>query len=208
MTWYTWLEQARPINPSRQVIEALCRVFELDEKERRYVLSLAGYADPRRGEPCTMPPSVQHLIDRLGDCPAYAIEYDWTIVGWNAAYERMYPSIAQVDAAERNLISLIFTDPTVRSLLPDWPVASRRFLAQFRADTGPSLDDPRVDGLVRRLRKQSAEFEQGWLDYDVELFNSRDREFCLPSGEMLHVEHHTVVPVDHPDLQIVIYTPR
>ena len=41
VTWYTWLEQGRPINASVDVLEALARALRLDDAERRHLLTLA-----------------------------------------------------------------------------------------------------------------------------------------------------------------------
>src|SRR4051794_17955647 len=49
-TWYTWLEQGRDINPSRQVIDAVATTLRLSAAEHDYVLTLAGFA-PTMPEP-------------------------------------------------------------------------------------------------------------------------------------------------------------
>src|SRR3954469_20627116 len=41
-TWYTWLEQARDITPSHQVIDALARTLQLSPAEHDYLFTLAG----------------------------------------------------------------------------------------------------------------------------------------------------------------------
>src|SRR6478672_12994659 len=43
VTWYTWLEQGRPIRASAQVLEAVARTLRLDPTERQH---LSGW--PRR----------------------------------------------------------------------------------------------------------------------------------------------------------------
>src|SRR5919197_6365197 len=45
VTWYTWLEQGRPINVSSQVLEAVARTLRLDDSERRHMFALAGVPD-------------------------------------------------------------------------------------------------------------------------------------------------------------------
>ena len=42
ITWYTWLEQGRPINASVQVLDAVARVLQLDATEREHLYRLAG----------------------------------------------------------------------------------------------------------------------------------------------------------------------
>ena len=40
VTWYTWLEQGRPINASVDVLAALARALRLDDAERQHLLAL------------------------------------------------------------------------------------------------------------------------------------------------------------------------
>ncbi len=210
VTWYTWLEQGRDTHPSRQVLDALARTLRLSEAEHAYVLSLAGYSAPRpsaAAAPRTAPAHVQRLLDAQVGLAAFAIASDWHIVGWNAAYAALYPGIAEVADEDRNLLWLVFTDPSVRRLLPRWEEDSRRFLAEFRAEAGPRLGEAGVAALVERLRSASARFEAGWSDHDVRGFTSRERLFHHPRTGDLRLEHHQLTPADHPDLQVVVYTP-
>ncbi|WP_337059735.1 helix-turn-helix transcriptional regulator [Kineococcus sp. G2] len=208
VTWYTWLEQGRDTHPSRQVLDALARTLRLSEAEHAYVLSLAGHPAPRPSTAAgTAPASVQRLLDAQAGLPAFAITSTWQIAGWNAAYAELYPGIATVADEDRNLLWLVFTDPFVRQLLPRWEEDSRRFLAEFRAEAGPRLGEPAVAALVERLRAASARFEAGWTDHDVRGFTSRERLFHHPDAGDLRFEHHQLTPADHPDLQVVIYTP-
>lgn len=210
VTWYTWLEQGRDTRPSRQVLDALARTLRLSGTEHAYVLSLAGYAPalPRDGHvPASVPGHVQRLLDAQVGLPSFALAHDWQIVAWNESYAALYPGVETVNASNRNLLWLVFTDPYVRQLLPNWRQDSRRFLAQFRAETGPRLEDPGVAALIHRLCTQSADFADGWRDHDIQGFSSRERLFHHPSSGDLLLEHHQLVLADQPNLHIVIYLP-
>lgn len=208
VTWYTWLEQAREINPSRQVLDALARTLRLSLAEHAYLLSLAGYSAPQpQAAPIAdaAPAHVQRLLDALAGSPAYAVAPDWQITGWNTAYAALYPNVTTVPVEDRNLLWLVFTDPYVRDLLPDWEVTSHRFLAEFRAEAGPRLGE--FSYLVNRLLEASAAFRVGWESHGIEGFTSRERLFHHPVVGDLHLEHHRLAPCDHPELHLVIYTP-
>lgn len=209
VTWYTWLEQGRDISPSRQVLEAISRALHLSSTGLGYVLSLGGYASAAPAGPAadTAPPHIQRLLDALDPNPSFALFPDWGVAGWNTAYAALYPNIAKVPAADRNLLWLVFTDPYVRNLLPDWETTSKRFLAEFRAETGQRLGDPDIQYQVERLKEASPEFRQGWDLYDILGFESRERLFHHPAVGVLQLEHHQVSPSDRPDLHIVVYTP-
>src|ERR1700722_4188070 len=57
VTWYTWLEQGRPINASTQVLDAIARTLQLDSAEHRHLYTLAQVPDVRGpGEQGACPP--------------------------------------------------------------------------------------------------------------------------------------------------------
>lgn len=206
-SWYTWLEQGRDINVSRQVLTAVARVLDLTAAETEYVITLAEReVTPADDEPEDMPEHLQHLLDAL-TFPAFAVASDWTIAGWNAAYAWLYPPIAELDPADRNLLWLVYTDRGLRELLPDWEQDSRRFLAEFRAESGVRLGAPRHKALVDRLNEASADFRTQWAELTVERFASRRRTFRHHDDGLLTFEHHRVVPDGTAGLHVVMYVP-
>jgi transcriptional regulator with XRE-family HTH domain len=210
VTWYTWLEQGRDINPSRHVLDSIARNMRLSAAEHDYVLALAGHArtQPDDVAPTAVPAHIQRLLDAQGASPAFAVSPDWTIGGWNRAYEVLYPNVATVPPTERNLLWLIFTDPYVRRMLPDWDVTSRHFLAEYRADAGPLLGHPAHVALIARLREASSVFAPAWDEHRVERFASRERRFHHPDVGELIFEHHQLIPSDLPEIHVVVYVPQ
>jgi transcriptional regulator with XRE-family HTH domain len=209
VTWYTWLEQGREIQPSRQVLDAIARTLRLTVAEHSYVLSLAGYSGPHAAKdriPRTAPEHVLRLLDALADLPAYVIAPDWQFLAWSSAFASLYPNVATVPEADRNLLWLMFTDPSLRSMWPDYESIILRFLAEFRADAGPRLADPPFSRLVGRLLEVSPTFRAAWEIHDVGGFNSRERLIHHTVGE-LRLERSRVVFSDRTDLQMVILTP-
>lgn len=209
VTWYTWLEQGRDIRPSRQVLDSIAQTLRMTPAEHEYVLTLSGFAaDPVRSTPRveSAPAHVQRFLDAMDVHPAFALAPDWSLTGWNHAYEVLYPNVAETSAENRNLLGLIFTDPAVRELLDDWEITSRRFLAEFRAEAGPRLGDPQFLELVTRLKEASPEFRAGWERHDVRGFRSRERVFHHAQAGRLVFEQHQLRPSDQPETQVVVYT--
>jgi transcriptional regulator with XRE-family HTH domain len=209
VTWYTWLEQGRTINPSRQVIDALARVLSLSEVEHHFVLNLLGFAPPTLEDTAghAMPEHVQRLLDGITGFPAFAVAADWTVVGWNSVYAMLYPRIVDVPEATRNLLWLVFTDPYVREMLPDWEKDSRCFVAEFRADAGAWLEDQNVVRLISELQTASPEFAAVWRDHEVQRFASRERRFHHRAVGDLVFEHQRLSPTDTPGLHLIVYSP-
>ena len=209
VTWYTWLEQGRDINASRQVLESIGRVMRLTPAEQSYVLALGGHAAvPGSGAAAigAMPQHLQALLDAW-DFPAFAVAPDWGIAGWNGSYQALYSRIAEVEPDERNLLWLVFTDPQLRRMLPDWDITSRNFVAEFRAEAGPRLGSAAHAAVVGKLQDTSAEFASIWAEHVVLNFSSRRRIFIHPGVGELVFEQHRLVPSDAPDLHFVLYVP-
>ncbi|PWH05432.1 transcriptional regulator [Brachybacterium endophyticum] len=210
VTWYTWLEQGRDINPSRQVIDAVAVNLHLTEAEHDYVLGLAGFTPrprPDLAEPEPVPSHVQHLLDTLDPAPAFALTAHWDIAAWNRSYEGLFPGVLDADPAERNLLQFIFTDERVRDMLPEWEHTSRQFLAEYRAEAGGRISGPQHVRLVTHLRAVSPDFARAWDAHEVERFASRVRTFEHPRGGHLVFEQVNLVPQDVQDLHIVAYLP-
>jgi transcriptional regulator with XRE-family HTH domain len=210
LTWYTWLEQGREITPSRQVLDAIAGTLRLSDPEHAYVLALAGYsarelaADP---SPPTVPAHVRRLLEALSDLPAYVLTPNWEIMGWTPAFAACYPSIPAASEGDRNLLWLAFTDPYLREQQVDWQLHCSRYLAEFRAEVGPRLDEPPLVRLVERLREASELFRTLWENHDIEGFASTERTYRHPIAGDLQFEQHRMTISDHSNLHVVVCTP-
>ncbi|MFD4458992.1 helix-turn-helix domain-containing protein [Nocardia sp. NPDC058480] len=75
VTWYTWLEQGRPINASVQVLDAVARTLELDHAEKVHLYRLADVPSvPAAPEPSMMPPGLPMILDQLSPLPAVLLD--------------------------------------------------------------------------------------------------------------------------------------
>ncbi|MFD0384496.1 helix-turn-helix transcriptional regulator [Streptomyces stramineus] len=182
VTWYTWLEQARDISVSRQVLESLARALMLDAAERRHLFALAGEPLPGRPPADGPPPALQRLVDALDPHPAYCLDVHWNLVAWNRAEAALIGDPARLEPRARNLLRLMFTDPRLRTLVADWPGQARRLLAQFRADARQRIGDPHLERLTGELRQESPEFAAWWESHDVADFHANRRTFHHPRG--------------------------
>ncbi len=210
ITWYTWLEQGRDVNPSRQVLDSLARTLRLSHTEHVYLLALGGYGAPHPIEaasPGAVPADVHRLLGAFADYPAMAVATDWTVLAWNAAYAAVYPNITTVAEADRNFLWLLFTDPYLRTLIPDWERTGVYNVASFRAEAGTRLDEPPFSDLVSRLLQTSEVFRAAWESFEIDTMPSRERHFRHPEVGDLHLEQHILAPSDHPQLRLVTFIP-
>jgi transcriptional regulator with XRE-family HTH domain len=86
--WYTWLEQARNIQVSPQVLDSIARSLQLDSNERKHLFILALQQLPASDlTPIenTISPTLQNFLDLQGTSPAYVTDQRLNIVAWNRA---------------------------------------------------------------------------------------------------------------------------
>lgn len=205
VSWYTWLEQGRPINASRSVLDALGRVLQLTpaEQEHFYSLARAGGAGPGAGPDAAadhLPPdALVRLIRTVDPIPAYVLAPNWDIVAWNAAQARLFPMLDQLDRQDCNLLWIVFAVPAARDLIVGWEREAATMVAQFRA--APSAGR---DALVVRLAERSAEFAALWSRHEVEPFAARLRRYRHPAAGELIFEYQQLAPAEWPYLRVVL----
>ena len=208
VTWYTWLEQGRPINASVDVLEALARTLRLDDAQRQHLLALATRtsSDPAP-EVEHAPDALVRLIESMSPAPAYVLGPRWEFLAWNRAQSHLYPMIDHLEPADRNLLWVIFAEVTARELVADWNVQARRILAEFRAGTAGLRGDPKVVTLVERLHANSPEFASWWAQVDVAQFQTRVRHYHHPRAGDLAFEYQQLTPSEWPGLKVVCQLP-
>ncbi|MFF4696588.1 helix-turn-helix transcriptional regulator [Streptomyces chattanoogensis] len=207
VTWYTWLEQARDITVSRQVLTSLARALMLSSVERRHLFALADEQPPDQSPGSGPGPALQRLVDALEPHPAYLLDANWDLVGWNRAEAGLIGDPAQLDPAERNLLWLVFTDPALRTLLVDWQGQARDLVAQFRADTRGQFGKPRFEWLTDELRQRSPEFRTWWEAHDLADFGSSRREFTHPAAGTLTFDYVKLAALDAPGVKLFACMP-
>jgi transcriptional regulator with XRE-family HTH domain len=208
VSWYTWLEQGRPIRASHEVLIAIARTLQLTPTERAHLLALADRADPvATPESDRAPDQLVRLIEAMAPSPAYVLGPRWEFLAWNRAQALLFPAIERLALPERNLLWVVFATAEGRSLIVDWPIESQRMLTQFRADTDRLHDDAALQELIARLTRASPDFAEGWARHDVTPFESRVRRYAHPRAGTLVFEYQLLVPAEFSRLRVVVQLP-
>ncbi|MEU1044454.1 helix-turn-helix transcriptional regulator [Streptomyces sp. NPDC005897] len=170
VTWYTWLEQGRPINVSTQVLRAVARVLQLDDVEQRHLHQLAGSSTPK-DEPAEddpgLPAAFQPVLDKLDPFPACLQTPLFDVLAYNRAYRFLFTDMDLIPPGERNCAVQFFTDPDWRSRYVDGDLVAARMVARMRTETGTELGAAAAAGIVDDLRERSEEFARLWARHDV-----------------------------------------
>ncbi|MFF1722266.1 MmyB family transcriptional regulator [Streptomyces sviceus] len=208
VTWYTWLEQARDIQVSVQVLDALARALLLDQSERSHLFQLAGAVDPTPAHACpSITPGIRQVLEQLEPVPACVQNSRYDILAYNRTYGLLFGDLDAVPPEDRNCMILCYTNDDWRSSIIHLPEAQRLMAARFRATMAGHLAEPGWKMLLKRLRTESPEFREVWDRHEVIEHRGRRKEFMNR-----YVGH---VSVDHTDLwlgpeagpRMVTYTP-
>src|SRR6201996_5601517 len=171
VTWYTWLEQGRPINASVQVLDAIARTLRLDATERGHLFRLAdvpGAAGPADCVECPLPSEVQRILDSI-PYPASVTTERFDLLAWNKIYAALFPRVTQAPAGERNTLLSCLSGPACCSPLPEQTAYTASLVAQLRNAYGKHVGDPAWTHFIRRLEALSPTFAEIWADHDVAL---------------------------------------
>lgn len=142
-TWYTWLEQARDIQPSSEVLRRLGTALQMTPAEVRHLFSLAGKAAPFDIDTTETPSeSLKRFMETSLQVPAVLLGARWDVLCMNKHAQNMFPSLAATAEGERNWIRFIFCNDVTKSKITGWEDHARRLLAEFRANVSDSLDSP------------------------------------------------------------------
>lgn len=166
VTWYTWLEQGRPVRASARVLTAIAGALQCSDVETGHVLALAGLGDaaPRLQPLCEpLTDTGRMLLDQLGPWPAMLQSPRFDILGANPAFERlMGVTLADLPEADRNCVYQAFTNPHWRARLADRDNVLQHMVALLRAAMGEHLGEPAWERLLARYRAASPEFDALW----------------------------------------------
>jgi transcriptional regulator with XRE-family HTH domain len=211
--WYTWLEQAREVRPSAQVLTRIGEALRLEPYETRHLLTLGGYAIPASGPDVVRTVSVslrlQRLIDQMEYGPAWVFGERWDIVAWNRAASVIHGDLATLQGIERNALYQLFLGHRMRAMLLDWETHGRLCVAKLRATYARRVDDPWFNELVTLLRTRSADFERWWNQNDIETSQEGVKHYEHPEVGRLVFDFTVLDVLDErmSSLRLVAYVP-
>ncbi|MFK0170484.1 helix-turn-helix transcriptional regulator [Streptomyces sp. NPDC090306] len=181
VTWYTWLEQARRIRVSRQILGSLAGALGLDDIERAHLFRLADEPPPDRAPSATeLPSQYQVLLAHLDPNPAFVVNPRFDILAWNRGCELLYGDLGALPKERRNVLWLTFTAPEVREMVRDWEAEAALTVALFRTQASDAVLAPGITGLVAELAAASPDFARLWERKDLAPFVPQARTIDHP----------------------------
>jgi len=166
VTWYTWLEQGRPINASVQVLDAISRVLRLGPSERWHLYRLAevpGIPMPATAE--TVSPDVLSVLESLDPTPACVYNGKYDLLACNESYAALFPYLVDATGIERNALWQIYAGGGIRPVT-DLDVCGA-MIAVLRANYASHAGEPDWVELIDSLCAANPEFARLWAEHPI-----------------------------------------
>ncbi|MFD0330610.1 helix-turn-helix transcriptional regulator [Streptacidiphilus monticola] len=209
VTWYTWLEQGRPINASEQVLNAVARTLRLDPAERAHLFHLAGIRPTDLyEEACKAQPEVQSILDALNPLPAAISSARYDILRWNDAYQALFPGATLSEEGRRNSLWCTATVPDCCNAFVNRAEELPRMVAVLRAGYGRHVGEPLWEDFIRDLREASPDFAGLWAQQDVAAHSSRLKIFRHAAVGEVRMTATNLSVLGMPEARMVVYTPN
>lgn len=214
--YYTRIEQGR-LAPSPPVLSALTRELRLDDDQVAYVEGLVAQAaqagqagraaSPRRrtARPRVHPHLVR-LLGQLSGTPALVFGPRLDILAWNDLASALMRDFGELPAAERNYVRMVFTDPFMRELYPDWDDVARTCVEVLRMEAGTNPTDPALAELVGELSIADAQFRRWWAEHRVAHQDFGSKRIAHPVLGDLSLDWDTFRYAGAPEQQLVLWS--
>ncbi|WP_182899248.1 helix-turn-helix domain-containing protein [Microbispora sp. H10830] len=209
VTWYTWLEQGRPINASVQVLDAIARTLRLDAAEREHLYRLADLpeiADPGGGRDA-LDAEVHVILRHLDPLPASVYNGRYDLLAWNTSYGALFGGLIGQPPRDRNVLWRVFTLPDCCCPFVNKDEELPQMVATLRAAFGRHVGEPAWTGFVTRLSAVSPEFARMWATHDVARPGTRMKLFKHSSVGLIRVTSTSMALPAPPETRVVVYTP-
>ncbi len=208
-TWYTWLEQGRGGAPSADVLNRIANGLMLTEPEREhlFMLGLGRPPEVRYRSVEGISPRLQRLIDTLDASPALVRTAAWDIVAWNKAATVVMTDYNSLAPSDRNILRLLFCNPTIRNVQHDWEAMARFVVGSFRADAARAGATSEIAELVEDLCRVSPEFASLWQENEIVSHGEGTKRLKHPILGDIELEYSGFAVDGRPDLNLVVYNP-
>jgi transcriptional regulator with XRE-family HTH domain len=207
VTWYTWLEQGRPINVSADVLDAVATVLRLNQAEHAHLYRLAEMPEVPAKDLCpgALPPHTQGVLDAFADNPACVYSGKYDLLAWNRPYGALFPGLAD-EGAERNVLWHCFTAPEARNPLGS-PELLCHMVATARSAYADHVGEPEWTLWIQRLSAASPAFATMWATNTVSEPMPTIKEFRCNQFGPFRAYTASFAIAGTPEARMVVYLP-
>lgn len=199
------LEQARPLRPSADVVEALSRALRLAPDERTYLYDLTQQR-PRvpAKPPTTAAPPLARLVADLSPLPAMLMNHRFDILAWNPAMAGLLIDFDALPPQQRNAMWLCLIHPEIREYYVDRERVAREGIAHLRAAWAAHPEDQVLNELITECITHNELFARLWDERDITTNGRGHKVVRHPDAGEIAVHFEVLMPLQDPDQRLMI----
>ena len=208
VTWYTWLEQGRPINVSTQVLDAIARVLGLGSAERWHLYRLAEVPGVAPTTACAEPVDADAVgvLNALSPTPATVYNGKYDLIAWNDAYAALFPFQVRAEGMERNALHAVFRYKDTTPICD--PPILEHMVAVARANYARHVGEPEWEDWVAQMCELSSDFADCWATHRVAVPMPLVKSFRTLDGRTIDVRTSSYSVMGSSDYRMVVYMPN
>ncbi|QWU13831.1 Transcriptional regulator, contains XRE-family HTH domain [Paenibacillus sophorae] len=209
VTYYTWLEQGRDVNPSQEVLQKIGEALHLDKDEQLHLYALSEMNTWQADEiaEAVDSRSLYAIVEQL-KYPSFITNEKSDVLAWNRAAEIVISDFASWPADDRYIMNIMFSDLKYRERMVNWDAFASYSVAVFRGICDRHPDQSEYRDRVDRLCRESAEFKSLWEKHEIRQKKVNRAVFHFAETGNLEFQIHYAAMIDgNPDLHWCIYTP-
>ncbi|MET7452564.1 helix-turn-helix transcriptional regulator [Streptomyces sp. NPDC005574] len=200
------LEQGRGLRPSADVVDALARALRLAPVERAYLFNLARQSPRMADEPAAAAaPPLARLVADLSPLPALLMNHRYDILAWNREMRTLLLDFDTLPPSRRNLMWLCLMHPEIREFYVDRERVVREGIAHLRAAWAAHPEDGVLADLITECITRDEEVARLWAEPDIKVNGRGHKVMRHPVGGVIGVHFETLMPLQDPDQQLVIF---
>ena len=211
LTWYTWLEQGRPVRVSSRTLRAVGRALRLAPPERAHLLRLATAASGgSRRVPVTRDASegLRALVTNLSPHPVYVVNGLWDVLCRNRIADVVLGDFDREPGCTDNVLRRLMLDAEWRERFENWEEVAESAIAQFRAATGHLVGRRVWRDFVASLSAESPWFAERWSAHAIAPAVSYTKIVRHPIAGRLSMVYASLAPAGEPtDVRMIVYAP-
>jgi hypothetical protein len=167
ITWYTWLEQGRPIKMAADTLERIGAALRLNPSETEYLHKLVhARGRDHTHEQDVVDERVSAVVHSFTEGYAFVMCARWDVLVWNERYGELMQLGDPPDRA-RNGLWFMFNDAQAKRSYPNWDPSARDMVAAFRVAYADYVGDAGFEKLIGELAVSNAVFAAMWAEVGV-----------------------------------------
>lgn len=170
---------------------------------------LAGLAPPatKQQSYSKLPAIIRHMLDDLHNSPAYVMNLNWDILGFNKAGQFVF-KFEEYKEAQRNMLWMLFADKRLSGRMEGWEKEAPLIVAGFRRGNTKLAPSKMTDAMIAALELRSPLFKKLWSRHEAKGECSGTRIITIDKIGPVLFDHKSMQVDSDRHLSLVYYHAR